>query len=263
MLYARSGASPGVVVFEPQCNLMRRTTGLHGGGTLAADQEGHVYVTWQGRAEDGPEGEAGRGVWVARSDDEGATFSGESPALDRPTGVCACCGTRALVDRRGTVYMLYRAATAGVERDMSLLPSTDRGVHFQRTALSPWRIGIGPMSSASLTDTGLGVVAAWETNGEVPWARIDPETRAVSQPIAPPGRPGARKHPAVAGNASGDIILVWTEGTGWQKGGALAWQVFDPSGQPVGEQGLIEGGIPVWGLASVVARPDSEFLIVH
>jgi hypothetical protein len=65
-----------------------------------------------------------------------------------------------------------------------------------------------------------------------------------------------------AGNAHGETILVWTEGTGWQKGGSLAWQVFDRSGRPIGSSGRIEGGVPVWGLATVVARPDGGFMII-
>jgi hypothetical protein len=63
--------------------------------------------------------------------------------------------------------------------------------------------------------------------------------------------------------ARGETILVWAEGTGWQKGGTLAWQVFDRSGRPTEMKGRVEGGIPTWGLATVVARPDESLLIIH
>jgi hypothetical protein len=43
----------------------------------------------------------------------------------------------------------------------------------------------------------------------------------------------------------------------------LAWQVFDRSGRPIGAEGRIQDGIPVWGLATVVARPDGGFTIIH
>ena len=119
------------------------------------------------------------------------------------------------------------------------------------------------MSSAALADSDLGVLAAWETKGQVSFSRLDPRTHQASPPIAPPGGRGNRKHPAVAGNARGETILVWTEGTGWQKGGSLAWQVFDRSGRPVGPEGRIERGVPVWSLATVVARPDGGFTIIH
>ncbi len=261
MLYSRSDEGRGR--FEPQRNLMQRTSALDGGGTVTADNAGNVYVLWHGRTEDAEPGEAGRRMWVARSKDDGATFAPETPAWDQPTGACACCGTRALATRDGTVHLLYRAATKNVERDIYLLTSDDRGGHFQGRSVHPWRASICPMSSASLAETGAGVLAAWETQGQVYFCRIDPRTHEASSPISPPGGRGDRKHPAVAGNADGQTILVWTEGTGWQKGGSLAWQVFDRLGRPIGLEGRIEGGAPVWGLASVVARPDSGFTIIH
>jgi hypothetical protein len=102
-----------------------------------------------------------------------------------------------------------------------------------------------------------------ETHGHVYFSRVDPKTHAAAPPIAPLGGRGDRKHPAVAGNARGETILVWTEGTGWQKGGSLAWRAFDRSGRPVGAEGRIEGGVPIWGLATVVAQPDGGFTIIH
>ncbi len=217
MLYARSNGTR--TEFEPQRNLMQRTSGLDGGGTIAADQDGRVYVGWHGRTEDAPVGEAGRRMWVTRSTDDGATFTPEEPAFAVSTGACGCCGTRALADRRGTVYMLYRAATEGVDRDMYLLSSDDHGQHFRGVSIHPWRVNICPMSSASLSETSNGVLAAWETRGEVYFCRIDPETHKAGPSVSLPQHREGRKHPAIAGNARGDVILVWAEGTGWQKGG--------------------------------------------
>jgi hypothetical protein len=58
-------------------------------------------------------------------------------------------------------------------------------------------------------------------------------------------------------------LLAWTESTGWQKGGDLAWQVYDKGGKPTAEQGHIVGGVPVWGLLSVIAGKDGNFTIYH
>jgi len=261
MLYSRSRESGRT--FEPQRNVMQQTSALDGGGTVAADGVGNVYVLWHGRTEDAEPGEAGRRMWVARSKDDGATFAPEGPAWDRPTGACACCGTRALADRHGTVHLLYRAATKNVDRDIYLLTSEDHGGHFQGTSVQPWRASICLMSSAALADSGAGILAAWETQGQVYFRRVDPKSNEASMPVAPSGARRVRKHPAVAANARGETILVWTEGTGWQKGGSLAWQVFDRQGKPIGPEGRIAGGVPVWGLATVVARPDGGFTIIH
>ncbi len=86
MLYTRSILDPGGkgTTFEPQRNLMQQTSALDGGGTIAADRAGNVYVAWHGRTEDAGPGEAGRRMWVVRSKDDGATFSAEEPALDAP-----------------------------------------------------------------------------------------------------------------------------------------------------------------------------------
>jgi hypothetical protein len=260
MLYARSDKDGAT--FEPQRNLMQRTSALDGGGTIAADRAGNVYVAWHGRTEEAGPGEAARRMWVARSMDDGATFAPEEPALDKETGACGCCGTRALADRRGGLYILYRAATAGTGRDMYLLTSHDQGAHFEGWSVHPWKIEACPMSSASLAESGSGILAAWETNQEIYFARIEPESSKVSSPVKPPGHAG-RKHPAVASNPRGETILVWAEGTSWQKGGALVWQVFDHAGQPTSVRGRVEKGIPTWGLPAVVGRPDGSFLIIH
>jgi hypothetical protein len=119
------------------------------------------------------------------------------------------------------------------------------------------------MSSESFAESAGGVLAAWETQGQVYYTRIDPITGKRSQPIPAPGTAKDRKHPSVSANDRGEVILAWTEGTGWQKGGSLAWQVFDLAGHPTGERGRVEGGIPVWGLATVVPRPDGGFTIIH
>src|SRR5262249_50624833 len=177
-----------------------------------------------------------------RSRDEGATFADEEPALETATGACACCGTKALVDRRGTLYVLYRAAKRGDQRDMMLATSGDRGAHFQAASLQPWPVSTCPMSSEPLFETPSGVLAAWETKGQIAFARVDPQSRAASRPISPPGG-GNRKHPALAANADGETLVVWAENTGWQRGGSLAWRIFDRSGRATREMGRLSDGI--------------------
>ncbi len=257
MLYARmDDAKTG---FETERNVMQFSGGLDGGGSVAADQGGNVYVTWHGRGS--VEGEAHRRVWIARSTDEGKTFAREAPALPEETGACGCCGMRAFVDRKGQVQVLYRAATEEVNRDMIWLTSTDNGKTFRGARLDRWELSTCPMSSASIANGVNETLLAWETKGQVYFQAVTPAPKGAAKPIAAPGNSETRKHPAVATNTRGETILIWTEGTGWKRGGALAWQVFDKNGNPLGEKGEAPG-VPVWGLATVIAEKDGRFTII-
>lgn len=227
--------------FEPQRNLMRRTLGLDGGGTIASDLAGNVYVAWHAvglsrgarpRAPTEFLDEVHRRVWIAHSGDNGKTFSWEVPASSNLKGACACCGMRGLVDGRGTLYLLYRSATERIHRDTYLLVSQDKGRSFKSFQLHPWEINACPMSSFALAQEPKEVLAAWETKGQIYFTRIQPETLRISRPISLPGPGGNRKHPAIAVNNREEFILVWTEGTGWGRGGDLVWQVFNQFGQP-------------------------------
>jgi hypothetical protein len=259
MLYTR--LDDAGTAFEPQRNLIRVAAGLDGGGSVAADGAGNVAVAWHA-PEPGSQGEGSRRVWVALSSDEGKTFAREKPASEPATGVCGCCGMRAFSDRSGALYLLYRSAAGGVNRDTYLLTAKNRGAEFQSDDLHKWNVGTCPMSSFSLAEGNLGVLAAWETAGQVYFARIDPATGKPSLRRAAPGAGTGRKHPVVAANARGETILAWTEGMGWNRGGSVAWQVFDRDGQPTAESGRA-AGVPTWSLVAVFPRADGGFTVVY
>ncbi|MGE0130343.1 MAG: sialidase family protein [Blastocatellales bacterium] len=257
MLYARMNDAK--TAFEAQRNLMQVSHELDGGGTVAADKAGNVYVAWHGAGE--RKGEEHRSVWLARSTDEGKTFAREAAAFAEETGACGCCGMRAFVDSRGALHMLYRTATNMTERGTYLLTSTDKGKSFRGTRLDNWHLTSCPMSTATMTvNSDKQTLAAWENNGQVYFGAIDSSQKPSPTPA--PATTGKRKHPAIATNMRGETILVWTEGTGWKKGGSLAWQVFDKNGKPVGEMGAAQG-VPVWGLASVVPEADGSFTVIY
>ncbi len=119
------------------------------------------------------------------------------------------------------------------------------------------------MSSEALVEGPNGVLAAWETQGQVKFGRVDPQSGGLTGVHAAPGTGSNRKHPALAVNRAGETLFAWTEGTGWNRGGALEWQLYDAAGRPLPERGRLEGGIPVWGLAAAAAKPDGTFLLIH
>ncbi|MGI8958629.1 MAG: sialidase family protein [Bryobacteraceae bacterium] len=174
MLYTRlNNRNDG---FEPERNVMTTASGLDGGGTLAADSQGNVFVAWhaQGQQNSQPiEGEGHRRVWLARSTDEGRSFDQETPVSPGGLGACGCCGMSALADRDGNLYLLYRSARETIHRDMYLLTSRDRGMAFQAVNLHPWQIGACPMSTVSLALGNGRVLLSWETEKQVYFAAIN------------------------------------------------------------------------------------------
>jgi hypothetical protein len=257
MLYARLDDRGDA--FEPQRNLMQRTFGLDGGGTVAADHDGNVYVGWHGKSPGARQGEAGRQVWIARSRDEGRTFANELPASQEPTGACGCCGMRLFADSHGVIYGLYRSAKEGVHRDIYLIRSQDSGNSFSVALLHRWNINACPMSSMSLVQAGDETLGAWETQTQVYFA---PLTHAVDAAIvAPRGQNPKRKYPSLARNERGETLIAWVEGAGWQSGGVLGWQLFDKSGRPSAacERPL---STPIWSFPAAFSRPDQSFVIV-
>jgi hypothetical protein len=252
MLYSR--LSDSREKFDRQRNLMTTGGGLDGGGTLAADTKGNVYVTWhaQGQENGMPlEGEGHRRVWLARSANDGDTFEAETAVSPAELGACGCCGMGALTDGVGHLYLLYRTAREIVHRDMYLLISRDQGRTFQAIDLHTWEIGACPMSTVSMALADGRVVLAWETAKQVYFTTVDSRSLSAGKPIAAPGSGNNRKHPTVAADRSGKVLLGWTEGTGWKRGGSLAWQMFDASGQPVGTAGEA-AGLPVWDFATAI-----------
>lgn len=258
MLYTRLNDAG---TFEPERNVIQTAYGLDGGGTVAADTNGGVFVFWHAPLP-GKTGEANRRVWVARSSDDGKTFSKETAAASDPTGACGCCGMAAVAAANGDVFALYRSAAEVVNRDMYLLASHDAGRTFSDQKTDPWKVGYCVMSSASFAAVHGSTLAAWETQGQIHFGRIDPAAGKVARILTVPGEATSRKHPSIATTASGRTLVAWTEGMGWKKGGSLAWQVYDSNLEPTGEIGHAEG-VPAWSLIAAFARPDGGFTILY
>ncbi len=259
MLYARSNAT--ATAFEPQRNVISQTTNLDGGGSIAADERGGVYVAWHAHPASGEGGEEARRVWIARSTDDGSTFGRELPVSDASTGVCGCCALRLVGSARGELHLLYRSATDMVHRDIYSLVSRDQGRTFEGGRVHEWKIGACPMTSMAIV-AGRRVLYAWETDGQVYFTAAEGTDPPKAPPVTTTSESMRRKHPRLAVTPNGAVLLAWTEGTAWGRGGSLAWQVFGPDGRPTAVKGA-ESGVPVWSFPAVMSRSDGGFTIFY
>ncbi len=259
MLYTR--LNDAGTAFEPEKNLITSSWGLNGGGSLAADQNGNVYVFWHAPPAGISANEENRKVWMAKSTDDGKTFAKETIAADTHTGVCGCCGMHAFAGADGTISVLFRSVLDNVHRDMYLLTSRDQGRSFQAANVSKWNIGACVMSAEAFAQMKDVTLAAWETEKQIYFGRIVNGT--VAQPIGAPGTGENRKYPALAMNARGESLLAWTEGTAWKKAGSLAWQVYDQNLKTESSSAGHADGLAVWSFPAAYAKPDGNFVIVY
>ena len=261
MLYARS--NPAGTAFEPQRNLITQTTNLDGGGSVAVVDRS-VYVGWHAHPASGEGGEDARRVVIAKSRDEGVTFSKEEPISDAATGVCGCCGLRLFAAPGGAIHALYRSATNGTGRNVYSLVSRDGGSTFESRKIFDWNIGACPMTTTAMSPANGKdkILRAWESDGQVYYSSTDAGSKIVEPPLTAPKETTRRKHPRIATNARGEVLLVWTEGTAWAKGGSLAWQIFNADGSPSSIKGT-RPDLAVWNFAAVVPRGDAGFTIVY
>ncbi|HVD91799.1 MAG TPA: hypothetical protein VNC21_05935 [Vicinamibacterales bacterium] len=247
----------GGTAFEAQRAIGSRTKYLDGGGSVAADFDGHVYVVWHAAGD--AEGESSRRIYVASSTDDGARFGSEqSLAIDG--GACGCCGIETLADAPARLQILYRAAGGGIHRDAMWLTVRPSGGPAP-VRLQPWELPACPMTTFAMAAAEDGIVAAWETQQQIYTAVLDPSRGLVSAVTAMTGA-GTRKHPSIAIDAAGDRLFAWTEDTAWARGGRVAWELRDRAGVTLASAANA-GSVPVWGLVAAVARRDGSFVIVH
>lgn len=255
LFYSRAAGAPGK--FAPQRNLLGTTGALDGGASVAANESGEVFIVWHGKRQGDGGDEKARVVFVLKSADNGATFSSPAVANADFAGVCACCSLKALATPGGGLVTLYRAARTSSQRDMTLLTSADHGATFAHDTLHPWSVAMCPMSSAALLQTAKGIRAAWETDGKIFSTVLSTQTLAPAEIST-----GKAKHPALAVNARGETLVAWDIGTGWNRGGELAWIILDAAGLPTAQRGK-SGGVPTWSHVAAYDEPGGDFVILR
>jgi hypothetical protein len=259
MLYSRLADDRRT--FEPQRNVIQSHPGLDGGGSIAADQAGNVFVAWHAPSAPGA-GEQSRQVWVAKSSDDGKSFAPELPVSKAATGACGCCGLRILA-AEGKLVVLYRAASNQVNRGMYLGVVDDGLKEANCQEIAPMKSGICVMSTSALSLSSDGVLAAWETKEQIAWGKLS---------FAAPQKLGAhtlsdanqgQKHPAIATNPAGEILLTWAEGTGWNRGGTVGWALLNSLDDQKPRSTGHATGLQPWNAPVVFSSSQNVFVILY
>ncbi len=184
--------------------------------SIAADKNGHVAVIWMAR-----------GLFVNISNDGGESFSEPADMLTDP---CECCASRTAYTEDGALTVLYRDK-ADDFRDMHLavLAQGSDEVKHEKISQTPWYIAACPMTGGFLSADRDGLVAGWETKGEIYFTRLDNRGRYVAAGeihVSDRGR-----YPVTLRSHNDDTLVAWKNGT------ELQWQLFDVEDKPKGPQG--------------------------
>lgn len=182
--------------------------------TMAVGRDGAVYVAWlDERVNDTIR------VYLARSDDKGATWS-RNVALDMEEA-CGCCRTPVTTGADGTVYTIWRKVL-GPMRDHVVSRSSDRGATWSPPTLvhaDSFAIAHCPDAGPSIAvDAKNRLHVSWWTGREgaagVKYARSDDGGTTFSAPV-PLGVASFAKasHSQLVLFGESGVAVVWDDGT--------------------------------------------------
>lgn len=243
--------------FEDERNFVGDTIGFEGVGALATDpQRDQIYAFWGGQLAPGPE--MGRDLYMAISNDEGASWSTPKKLDIDIDGNCRCCPIQASVDAQGNLYVIHRnsvkTSATSWDKDTYLLTSEDQGKSWSKTLIQKWENCGCPGAPYSMANGPDGVVFGFSTRGVSSFAAAnDPKTI-----IPAPDTGNARTRPNVSVNSKGEVMFCWVEVQD------VVWQVFDKQGKALpGTNGRLEGVAAKWSNAAVVSSPNDDFMVYY
>lgn len=205
-----SHIDPGQKEFARAINLNHKPSDNY---SLAANAQGNVSVIWMAEK-----------LFVHSSKDNGETFlTAEPVGFADP---CECCASRAAYSNNGSLLIDYREKASNI-RDMFLLARAPGENGFRREKISgtPWEVTGCPMTGTFLSEQ----VVAWETKGQISYARVDPasgQLRTKEIKVAERG-----KWPVALAAGDGTVLVSWKHDS------KLNWQLFDRSDRPSGNPG--------------------------
>lgn len=118
------------------------------------------------------------------------------------------------------------------------------------------------MSSVSLLDAPKsGLLIANEQTGQIR-LNLKRNHNGLIAPLSPEQGKMPGKHPSMAMDPQGRLLLTWAVGAGWAKGGNLSWKLLDSSGKNISVINDTERReIPVWSFPTAVYFNQQLFVL--
>ena len=232
--------TPGAKAFSPVRNINHKPSE---GFSLTAGERGAVTACFLSHK-----------LFTMVSRNGGVTFT-DFRELDPGISPCACCTTSATYGADGRLALIYREETNN-ERDIHLAlwdQSCDSKPSRTRISGTPWKIAACPMTYFTIVPSAKGYVAAWPTQGEIYFARLDKDGAVLP--------PGEIKTPGTNGMRTGVLALSAADGAtliAWKNKDTLGWQLYDAQSAPQGNPGTAPSAGS--GAAGVVL-PNGKFVL--
>lgn len=250
--------------FETPRAMSSARAGLDGGSAVAADENGRVWIAWHAPSKPDA-GVKERALFVVESNDDGASFGPERMAL--PGRVSACSSIQLLAGLDAGFGFVYRSHVDGKFKDKEFFHRETTVVFSEPGADATWSVDEWPSreclaTTYSCARSPRGWVVAFQSQSGVSWTRVDP-TVFEHASFSPPGESASPRHPAVAVDSGGQVLLAWIADAREPDGATLEWSLFTPEGKPVADTVRCGAGVAPENVLSAVSFADGRFAIVH
>ncbi len=240
----------------PKQIVKRFNEGVETGSNIAINGN-DVTITWAAGSFDK---EYQRAVYRVTSTDGGKNFGAEEILSDQSLGACACCG---FISRYAddTLMLAYRTAVNNQGRHMQLLIQAKESP-ATTTLIHPWEYNACPVTTNNFSHNVEGDIwLVFETEGEI--FQFNTNQKTTPQRVNDPNPSVRQKHPAIAVNAAGERLVVWSEGRGFNSGGQLKIRLFSADNEVLPTPNTDEKTLAGFSGSAVSTLVDGSFLVVY
>ena len=263
--YARYSRSiNGGVSFEA-AKAVSTTTGIDG-VTVAADGNNHVVVFWHVNAPAQSAIPAATWLHMARSANNGVSFSADTNLLiTNHSGLaCTMCMTRARFGTGGKIYLGFRSAVDSI-RDFYVLKGNAGSNNFTavRVNTDNWKLDYCPMNGPELQICQGKQYCAFMSSNHVYWAVSDSNVTVFTKHVATPLNETDEIYPTSVANNSGKVLMVWQVGPmSVSDSATVKYAVYNTNGTFTGQQATIARTFSGTKATAFVGTDNNFYIVV-